>query len=286
MIVDLRDVSWRQQGRTIVSELNWRIEPGQHWALIGPNGSGKTSLLNMILGYQWPTKGQISVLGQRYGACDMQAVRKSIAYVSSSLGARFHASHGEDSARDVVKSGKHAAIGVSYHRFSDEDEMRAEAMLDSFGCLRLADRPFRQLSQGEQQKVLLARAWMGDPDLIILDEPCTGLDVGSRENLLGAISALAAQSSKQSVRGATGTEGPSAENETTREAAFAPTMIYVTHHVEEVLPVFTHALVLKFGECLAAGEKRTVLTDDNLTRAFEVPCHIVWANGRPWLTVV
>jgi iron complex transport system ATP-binding protein len=286
VIVDLRDVSWRQQGRTIVSELNWRIEPGQHWALIGPNGSGKTSLLNMILGYQWPTKGQISVLGQRYGACDMQAVRKSIAYVSSSLGARFHASHGEDRARDVVKSGKHAAIGVSYHRFSDEDEQRAQDLLDSFGCLELADRPFHQLSQGEQQKVLLARAWMGDPELIILDEPCTGLDVGSRENLLGAIGALAARGDKETLRLAMGTEGTSVLFENGRDAALMPTMIYVTHHVEEVLPVFTHALVLKSGQCLAAGAKETVLTDENLTNAFEVPCRIVWASGRPWLTVV
>ncbi|KPV42752.1 ABC transporter ATP-binding protein [Alicyclobacillus ferrooxydans] len=261
MIVELKDVFWRQKGRVILSEVNWQIESGQHFALIGPNGSGKTSLLNIILGYQWPTRGQVSVLGNRYGACDMQTVRKSIAYVSASLGARFHAAHAEDLAREVVKSGKHAAIGTSYHRFTEADDERAEGMLETFGCLRLADTPFSQLSQGEQQKVLLARAWMGQPQLMILDEPCTGLDVGGRENLLSALSALGRRED-------------------------APAMIYVTHHVEEVLPVFTHALVVKSGTVLASGEKQQVLTDDTLTRAFEVPCQVTWQSGRPWLRVV
>ena len=284
MIIDLQDVSWRRQGRAILSELSWQIESGQNWALIGPNGSGKTSLLNMILGYQWPTSGQVTVLGHRYGACDMQTVRKSVAYVSASLGARFHASHAEDSALNVVKSGKHAAIGVSYHQFTEEDEARAAALLETFGCLSFAEMPFSQLSQGEQQKVLLARAWMGQPELIILDEPCTGLDVGGRENLLRSLASIGQSASHLSPSSLS--SGSLSAGSLSAVGNNAPAIIYVTHHVEEVLPFITHALVLKSGERLASGQKEHVLTDDTLSRAFDIPCHISWSSGRPWLTVV
>ncbi|MCL6594138.1 MAG: ATP-binding cassette domain-containing protein, partial [Alicyclobacillus sp.] len=165
--------------------------------------------------------------------------------------------HATESALEVVLSGKFSSIGL-YDDVADADVADACALLDRFGCLYLAERPFQTLSQGEKQRVLLARAWMAQPQLLILDEPCTGLDILAREHLLQAVQVLA-------------------------RADNAPTLLYVTHHIEEILPVITHVLLLKAGRVVAAGEKHRILTEPLLSETFSIPVSVTWQDDRPWL---
>lgn len=259
-IVRLENVVWRRDQHTILDTVNWTIERGQHWALLGVNGSGKSSLLQVIAGYIWPTKGRVEVLGQTYGHCDLREVRKAIGWVNSAFTEQIQQSRPYETALDVVVSGKFASVGV-YDDTTSEDDDVAEEMLNQFGCARLADQPFRTLSQGEKQRVLLARAWMARPRLLILDEPCTGLDLHAREQLLGAMSELATSED-------------------------APTVVYVSHHVEEIIAPITHALLLKEGRVLSSGDKTDVLTADTVSEAFDVPVRLTWENERVWVTVV
>lgn len=258
-MVELSSVSWRQGQHSILNEVNWKIESGEHWAIIGVNGSGKTSLLNLINGYNWPTKGTIDVLGSRYGKTNLELVRRKIGWVSISLADKILSSHANDLAIDVVVSGKFASIGMWVKKEVDDNE-EALRVLQLFGSENLAQKPFRILSQGEKQRILIARAWMAKPKLLILDEPCTGLDIKNRELLLRSIAGL-------------------------KEQSDCPTLLYVTHHVEEVLPMFNRALILKEGRVLACGEKNEVLTSENLSNAFDINVDITWQGDRPWIYV-
>jgi iron complex transport system ATP-binding protein len=258
-IIQLSSVSWRQGQNTILSDINWDIESGEHWAIIGVNGSGKTSLLNLVNGYVWPTKGAIEVLGYRYGKTNLEQVRKYIGWVSISLADKILVNHANELAIDIVVSGKFASIGMWVKKdVSDYDE--AAHVLEMFHSEHLANKPFRILSQGEKQRILIARAWMAKPKLLILDEPCTGLDIKNREFLLQSISELKNQKD-------------------------CPTLIYVTHHVEEVLPMFNRVLILKNGSILASGEKSKVLTSKNLSVAFDIEVNVAWQAERPWVFV-
>lgn len=259
-IVEVTGVSYRREQSAILQDIDWSVKPGEHWVMMGVNGSGKTTLLNLITGYLWPTKGKIAVLGHAFGQVDLRELRKSIGWVSSSLGERFFQAVPSEVALDVVVSGKFASMGL-YTDVTEHDRGEALTLMDSFGCASLAAKPFRLLSQGEKQRVLLARAWMAKPQLLILDEPCTGLDVYAREQLLSAISQL-------------GTE-PN-----------GPTLLYVTHHAEEVLPVFSHVLLLQGGQVVSAGPKDRVLTSDSLSRAFGIEVAVSWQNSRPWVAVI
>ncbi|SET90975.1 ABC transporter ATP-binding protein [Paenibacillus sp. NFR01] len=240
MIIDLHQVTWTRGANTLLSNVDWQVRPGEHWALLGLNGSGKTTLLNMITGYLWPTSGSISVLGHRFGDVDLRELRKSIGWVSSSLQEKLY---GTDRTQYVIISGKHATIGL-YDDFSEEDTSLARELMRQLGCLHLWDREYRTCSQGEKQKLLIARALMANPRILILDEPCNGLDLFSRERLLESIRELAL--SKES-----------------------PTLIYVTHHTEEILPVFSHTLLLRRGEVVQSGESADLLTTDVLSSFFE-----------------
>ncbi|MBX5436779.1 MAG: ABC transporter ATP-binding protein [Alicyclobacillaceae bacterium] len=259
-VVEVNGVSWWRDGRAILRHVDWRVETGEHWAVLGENGSGKTSLLNVIAGYVWPTSGRVQVLGEVFGRCDLRVLRQRIGWVSPDLARRFVDSRPHDTALEVVISGRFASVGV-FEPVDGEMEAAARQRLRAFDCEWLADRPFRVLSQGEQQRVLLARAWMAEPQLLILDEPCTGLDLAAREKLLRAVSHL----------GQSGRTGA--------------TLLYVTHHVEEILPVFTHVLLLKSGRVVAAGPTRDVLTNGCLSEVFDVPVAVTWRGGRPWITV-
>jgi iron complex transport system ATP-binding protein len=258
-IVQLSSVSWRQGQNTILNDINWEIESGEHWAIIGVNGSGKTSLLNLINGYAWPTKGVIEVLGYRYGKVNLDAVRRKIGWVSISLADKILAGHPDELASDVVVSGKFASIGM-WVKPDTNDQSEAMRVLQLFHSEQLANKPFRILSQGEKQRILIARAWMAKPKLLILDEPCTGLDLKNRELLLHSISELKNQPD-------------------------CPSLVYVTHHAEEVLPLFNRVLILKNGSVLAKGEKSLVLTSRNLSKAFDVEVNITWQGSRPWVFV-
>ncbi len=259
-IIELTSVSWRRDNQNILQDINLQVESGEHWAIIGVNGAGKTSLLNLVNGYSWPTKGTIEVLGRRYGKVNLEEVRRKIGWVSASFAEKIVQTHSNDCALDVVISGRYASIGI-WVRTAAEDKTDALQILTTFQCEHLANKPFYILSQGEKQRILIARALMARPKLLILDEPCTGLDIRNRELLLDVIDEL-------------------------HNHADCPTLLYVTHHVEEVLPWFNRALILKGGQIVASGNKEQVLTNATLSNAFDVPIDITWQSGRPWIHVI
>jgi iron complex transport system ATP-binding protein len=255
-ILELEDVSWVAGGRTILDSVSWRIRPGRHWAILGPNGAGKTTLLRLACGYIWPNAGgRIRRLGKEL--LDLRQLRRSIGWVTVDLAQRIPA---REPALNTVVSGKFAQIGLWNMRWdppADEDFAAARQCLAELGAEALADQPFGTLSQGETQKVLIARARMARPRLIILDEPCAGLDPGAREALLASL-----------------------ERFTARHDACG--LVYVTHHVEEILPVFERVLVLSGGKIAAAGNRESVLTAENLSALYDVPMRLVESQGRYW----
>lgn len=255
-VIDIKDVSWKRQRKTILSNVSWEVTRGEHWAVLGLNGSGKTTLLNMINGYIWPTTGKVSVLDHPFGKTDIRELRKSIGWVSSSLQERIK---GTSYAEDVVVSGKYASIGL-YEDPTEKDFQRAVQLMDQLGCSYLEGRTYQTCSQGERQKILIARGLMAQPELLILDEPTNGLDFMSREDLLNTINQLAMQED-------------------------APTIIFVTHHIEEILPVFSHTLLLQNGSVFNYGNSRTVLTSERLSDFFATPVQIDWRKDRPWMTL-
>ena len=173
MIIRMKSVSWIVGEARILRDINWMVRRGEHWAIIGLNGSGKTSLLNMVNGYVWPSDGEISVLGRRFGRCDVRDLRRKIGWASSSLQEKFYAG---ETAEEIVLSGRFATIGL-YDEPGKKERERARALLDLFHCGHAAMQPYWSLSQGEKQKVLIARALIQNPRLLILDEPCAGLDI-------------------------------------------------------------------------------------------------------------
>ncbi|WZL72972.1 ABC transporter ATP-binding protein [Clostridiaceae bacterium 35-E11] len=254
MIIEAKQVSFIRDSKYILKEINWSVAPGEHWAILGLNGSGKTTLLNMINGYISPSKGEMKVLGKTFGKFDLRELRKSIGWISSALQEKLCAN---SSVKDIVLSGKFATIGL-YDPPEKEDRDFAHALLERLNCLHLANRPYQSLSQGEKQRVLIARGLMASPRLLILDEPCTGLDLFAKEKLLSTIEKLSHEKD-------------------------GPTLIYVTHHTEEILPVFNHTLLLRKGQVYAYGKTDAVLTNSNLSDFFEAPILFEQALGRVWL---
>ncbi|SDC25517.1 iron complex transport system ATP-binding protein [Paenibacillus sp. UNCCL117] len=255
-VIEVSDVSWKRDEKVILEHVDWKVEQGEHWAVLGLNGSGKTTLLNMINGYIWPTEGHISVLGHRFGEVDLRDLRKSIGWVSSSLQEKMYPN---ERTQHVVISGKHASIGL-YDKPTNEDYERAAQLMQQLGCAHLIDRIYQGCSQGEKQKILIARALMASPKLLILDEACNGLDFFSREALLNSISELA-------------------------KSPEAPHMLFVTHHTEEIIPIFTHTVLLRRGTVFAKGFTRDVLRSEVLTDFFESPVQANWSQDRAWLSI-
>jgi len=240
----------------ILDDINWRVDEGQHWVILGPNGSGKTSLLATLTGYMPPTSGTISVLGETYGRSDWRELRTRIGFVSTAIAPLMSAS---ESALETVASGRRAMLGF-WGELSSDDRNQALDVLHRVEADALIDRPWRHLSQGERQRILIGRAMMAQPRLLVLDEPCAGLDPVARERFLAFLERLAASDD-------------------------APTLVLVTHHVEEIIRAFTHVLILKSGKVLAAGDKRNVLKSETLAEAFGARLTLKLANGRYSLTV-
>lgn len=253
-VIELHQVSWRRQDHWVLREVNWQVREGEHWCLFGMNGSGKTTLLNLINGYIWPTAGSVTVLGRRFGQVDLRELRKLIGWVSSSLQAKLP---GSDRVEEIVLSGKYASIGL-YDQVTEEERAAAREWLSLMGCLPYADRAYHTLSQGEQQRVLIARALMANPRLLILDEPCSGLDLLGREQLLATIEQLARRPD-------------------------APTLIYVTHHLEEVLPCFTHTLLLRDGQVFQTGQTEELFQPEVLSQFLGVPIDVQRWQQRYWV---
>ena len=240
----------------ILDRVSWRVDRGQHWVIIGSNGSGKTSLLSALTGYLTPSDGDMDLLGERFGESNWPELRKRIGLVSSSI--RQLMADGEPALHSVA-SGRYAMIDF-WGEPTRRDKKEARLILRQIECEYLADRPWLVLSQGERQRVLIGRALMADPKLLILDEPCAGLDPAAREHFLQFLQRLGSR------RG-------------------SPTLVLVTHHVEEIMPVFTHALILKQGRVLAAGEKREVLTSKRLGKTFDAKIRLQLIRGRYSLVV-
>ena len=252
MVVKLEGVTLVRDGITLLDGVDWAVAPGEHWVVLGPNGSGKTTLLQVVAGYEQPTRGRVRVLGAVFGEVDLRGLRRAIGWVSPALAGRLHP---RDSAEDVVVSGLFASIGLFFETPVAADRSRAAELLEIMGCAHLAGRPFGVLSQGEQQRVLLARALMADPRLLVLDEPTAGLDMAAREDFLAALGVLT-------------------------EAATGPTVLFVTHHLEEVAPGMTHALLLSGGRVVARGPKAAVLVDDLVSTTMGVGVEVFSRSGR------
>jgi iron complex transport system ATP-binding protein len=252
-IARLRVDSLQRADVEILRDVTWELGAGQHWAVLGPNGSGKTSLVRMLAGYQWPTSGTIEVLGETFGRTDLRELRKRIGFASAAFGDWF--SPGEDALSAVV-SGFEASVGLWREPAAAEWE-RAREALAALGALHLAQRPLGVLSQGERQRVLIARTLVHRPALLVLDEPCEGLDPLARDRLLADLARLAARPA-------------------------APSLVQVTHHLEEIGPWVSHALLLSEGAVVAQGPLDGVLTAARLGRAFGAPCTVERERDGRW----
>lgn len=228
------------------------VRPGEGWAVIGPNGSGKTTMLQLASGYLHPTRGTVAVLGHQLGHVDVRRLRERIGLVSASVAKLLVPTV---SAEEVVMSARHAALEPWWHDYTPADHTKARALLDRAGFLSVAGRPFGVLSEGERQQVLLARTLMAQPDLLLLDEPAAGLDIAGRERLLSRLAQLAADVS-------------------------SPPIVLVTHHVEEIPAHFSHVLLLRHGAVVASGPLATTLTSGNLSACFDLPLELEGVNGR------
>jgi len=255
-ILDARNLTIRRGETTILDNLSWKVERGENWVILGANGSGKTSLLSALTGYLSPTSGEISVLGETFGESDWRELRKHIGLVSSSV-RQMMADH--EPALVTVISGKYAMIDY-WGRVRTADRAAAARILRQVEAGHLADRRWEVLSQGERQRILIGRALMARPRLLILDEPCAGLDPVAREHFLDFLQRLGTR------RG-------------------APALIFVTHHVEEIMPVFTHALLLREGRVIADGIKSEVMTSARLSKVFGAGIKLGWKNSRYSLLV-
>ncbi|MFN7138709.1 MAG: ABC transporter ATP-binding protein [Limisphaerales bacterium] len=245
-ILEVQDLCARRGKTELLKNISWRVMRGEHWVVLGANGSGKTSLLSVLSGYLTASAGEIEVLGERYGESDWTVLRRKIGIVSSSVRQMMA---DVEPAILTVASGKFAMIDFwGDPGKSDLDEART--ILEQVECSYLADRPWGVLSQGERQRILIARALMAAPELLILDEPCAGLDPVARENFLQFVERLGRQGN-------------------------APALILVTHHVEEICPIFSHALLLREGEVLASGPIKTVLNSAGLSKTFGAPVKLV-----------
>lgn len=243
----------------ILRGVDWRVAPGEHWVILGANGSGKTSLLKALTGFLSPTGGNLALLGRRYGACDWRELRLQIGVVTSAFNASIPPA---ETALETVISGKYAQLDL-WHAGTRADRAAARRLLAASRLEHLATREWSYLSQGERQRVLIARALMAQPRLLILDEPCAGLDPVAREKFLLFLDHLA-----QSA-------GPR-----------VPALVLVTHHVEEIVPAFSHALLLREGAVLASGPLRRVLTSANLSATFGAPLRLRRSDGRYALNAV
>jgi iron complex transport system ATP-binding protein len=237
-IIGLEKISLYRGKTQILNDISWNVKKNEHWVLFGPNGAGKTSLLKIISGNLWPSSGKVIVLGKEFGKSDLRKLKKKIGWVSSYLVEKIP--HNEN-ILEIIISGKFASFGV-YEKISPNDRIKAKKLLKLMNCEHVVDRNFNIISQGEKQKVLIARALMAEPLILLLDEPCIGLDIKARSDLLLSISKLCKGGST--------------------------TIIYVTHHIEEIVDEIDNVLLIKEGSVFLQGSKKEVLNKENLSELF------------------
>jgi iron complex transport system ATP-binding protein len=248
----LEEVALTRDGNEVLAGISWSVAPDERWVVLGPNGSGKTTLLQVAGARLHPSRGAVEILGDRLGASDWRAVRARVGFVSGSVVRSLRPSL---TAAEIVVTGRYGALEPWWHTYTDADRVRAAELLDAVGVAAVADRTFGVISEGERQQVLLARVLMADPGLLLLDEPFAGLDLGNRERLLDRLGALVA-------------------------APATPPLVLVTHHVEEIPPGITHALLLRAGRGVAQGPIGETLTAGALGATFELPVELTHRAGR------
>lgn len=251
-VLSLADVTVRRGAKTILDHVNWNVDDGDRWVILGPNGAGKTTVVQLAAARMYPSSGTVDVLGERLGRVDISELRTRVGLASAALADRIDPS---ERAIDVVRTAAWGMTGRWREEYEEFDDERAQALLDVFGVGEFAPRRFGTLSEGEKKRVQVARSLMSDPELLILDEPASGLDLAGREILLAALSELA------------------------RDPR-SPITILVTHHVEEIPPAFTHGLLLRDGGVVAAGPLPEVMTAENLSAAFGLPLEVTADSGR------
>jgi len=252
LLIDFAKVALRRGGQTLVGPVTWSVELDERWVVIGPNGAGKTSLLRIAAALEHPSSGTAFVLGERLGRTDMSELRSRVGLSSSALSQRMP--DGEV-VRDLVVSAGYAVMGRWRENYEDVDYEQAIDMLESIGAEHLAERTYGTLSEGERKRVLIARSMMTDPELLLLDEPAAGLDLGGREELLARLEDLA--------------NDPD-----------SPALVLVTHHVEEIPRGFSHCLILSEGKVVDAGLLSDTLTAANLSTAFGQAIALEIVDGR------
>jgi iron complex transport system ATP-binding protein len=251
-ILELSDISVRRGDRIILGPLNWQVLEGERWVILGPNGAGKTTLLQICSSLIHPTTGEINILGEKLGKVDVFELRTRIGLTSSALVEQLPP---EELVMDVVLTAAYAMLGRWQEKYDLWDESRAMALLTALGVRELGERLFGSLSEGEKKRVQIARALMADPELLLLDEPASSLDLGGREDLLRRIESLS-------------------------KDPLAPATVIVTHHIEEIPVGTTHALLLREGAVVAQGEVASVITDQNLTQAYGLAITVQTEGGR------
>ena len=251
-VLELAGVSLVRGGRTILDGIDWQVGEGERWVGMGPNGAGKTTLLQLAGARLHPTSGVVGILDEVMGAVDVFELRPRIGLASAALAAQVPE---DETVLNVVVTAAYGVTGRWREQYERLDERRAFRLLDTWGMSRFMNRPFGSLSEGERKRVQIARALMADPEFLLLDEPAAGLDLAGREDLVRRLSQLA-------------------RDET------APAMVLVTHHLEEVPPGFTHALLLRDGVVVSSGPIAGVLTEENLSAAFDVELRVSVENGR------
>ena len=251
-VLDFADVTIRRGEAVLLDDVSWRVEEADRWVVLGPNGAGKTTLLQVASAQIHPSAGVAGILDEVLGTVDVFELRPRIGLTSAALAERVP--RGER-VHDVVVSASYGVVGRWREAYDELDHERAVQLLTEVGAAHLADRTFGTLSEGERKRVQIARALMADPELLLLDEPAAGLDLGGREDLVSTLSVLAADPG-------------------------SPATVLVSHHVEEIPPGFTHALLLREGKVVAAGPLDDVLTEQNLATTFGMPLVLSHEDGR------
>ena len=252
VVIEMAAVSVVRGQATLLDKIDWTVELDERWVILGPNGAGKTTLLQIAAALMHPSSGSVRLLGEQIGLSDVFELRPRIGFASAAIAARVPP---EEVVRDLVVSAGYAVLGRWRERYEASDLDRATHLLDLMGVAGFADRAFGTLSEGERKRVQIARALMPDPEIMLLDEPAAGLDLGGREDLLLRLSAIA--------------DDPD-----------APTLIMVTHHVEEIPAAFSHAMLLREGAVVASGLMRDVVTSANLSDTFGLPLRLTRSGDR------
>ena len=251
-VLNLQNVSVIRDGKTILGPLDWQVNEDERWVILGPNGAGKSTLFALCSTQMHPTTGSVEILGSKLGAVDVFEVRPRIGFMGSTLVNLFPE---DEKVIDIVLTAAYAMLGRWNESYELWDESRAQGLLTTLGVRELAQRNFSTLSEGEKKRVLISRSLMSDPEILLLDEPASGLDLGGREDLLNRFDLLA-------------------------NDPYSPVTLIITHHIEEIPAGSTHALLLKSGKIVGSGPIATVITSENLSVAYDMPISVSIMNNR------